>query len=108
MSEQDSSFDDESETAQLARPQTTSSSSSSSRPSSTHNLLSLHAAAALLVAENVGTGVLGIPGFVHTLGWTYGIAFVLLQIPLNLFAGSELDRVATNIEDNDESKTKQR
>ena len=55
------------------------------------------------MAENVGTGVLGLPGFVHTLGFTFGIIFIVLQVPLNLFAGKELCRVASETESSSSS-----
>jgi len=68
-------------------------------------LLSLPAAAALLVAENVGTGILGLPGFIHTLGWSFGFTFMFVQIPFNLLAAEQLSKVATEIEASDSPLT---
>eukprot|EP00457_Paulinella_chromatophora_P007490 gb/GEZN01007513.1/.p1 GENE.gb/GEZN01007513.1/~~gb/GEZN01007513.1/.p1 ORF type:complete len:473 (+),score=42.41 gb/GEZN01007513.1/:78-1496(+) len=81
--------------------------SSAAPPSSSHTIqdsrhrgagtvagLKRFPAAALLVADNVGTGVLALPGYVDTLGLYVGISFIVLQIPINLFAAESLVRAA--------------
>eukprot|EP00965_Chrysotila_dentata_P186039 6142146-Pleurochrysis_carterae.AAC.4 len=46
--------------------------------------LSSLGAAALLVADIVGTGVLALPSHVHTLGLSFGMTFLVLQVRFRL------------------------
>mmetsp|Transcript_301 Transcript_301/g.609 ORF Transcript_301/g.609 Transcript_301/m.609 type:complete len:621 (-) Transcript_301:141-2003(-) len=60
---------------------------------------------ALLTADCMGVGILGLPNDMKVLGWTVGLSFLVLNCPINYYAGCLLSVLATNIETNDDSKT---
>lgn len=62
------------------------------------NDLSVWSGAALLTADCLGTGILALPGNVHDLGWTLGLGFLFLNLPINLYAGTILHHAATAVE----------
>jgi len=84
----------------------TSSSSSSSSDASTAssyhdpstNDLSIISAAALIMADCLGTGILALPADMHVLGLGFGIAFLLFNLPINLYAGTILGKTARFVE----------
>ena len=55
--------------------------------------------AVLLTAECLGTGLLALPGDVHVLGFYRGLFFLLLNIPINLAAGTILSATASMVEE---------
>jgi amino acid permease len=55
--------------------------------------------ALLLTAECMGTGVLALPGNVHVLGWWFGLGFLVLNAPINLYAGTILSHTARFVEE---------
>lgn len=84
-----------------------SSSSGSSSPSSSssyqdpsNNDLTLITGALLLTADCMGTGILALPGDINTLGQTFGIVFLILNLPVNLYAGTILSQCALFVEEN--------
>lgn len=82
-----------------------SSSGSSSTSSSNYidpssNDLTLLTGALLLTADCMGTGILALPGDVQTLGQTFGIIFLIINLPINLYAGTILSRCALFVEEN--------
>eukprot|EP00547_Thalassionema_nitzschioides_P017622 CAMPEP_0194249794 /NCGR_PEP_ID=MMETSP0158-20130606/21378_1 /TAXON_ID=33649 /ORGANISM="Thalassionema nitzschioides, Strain L26-B" /LENGTH=446 /DNA_ID=CAMNT_0038986393 /DNA_START=93 /DNA_END=1430 /DNA_ORIENTATION=+ len=72
-------------------------------------LLSLLQGAVLLTADCLGTGLLALPSDLNVvLGLTWGIFILILQLPLNLYAGTVLHKAATIVEargDGDETTT---
>ena len=58
---------------------------------------------ALLTADCLGVGVLALPQDVHVLGRFSGLAFLLLQIPINYYAGYILAWTAVQIEKDSET-----
>ena len=74
-----------------------SSSSSYHDPSS--NDLTLFTGAILLTADCMGTGVLALPADVERLGRGLGLGFLLLQLPINLYAGTILSWCASYVEE---------
>lgn len=62
------------------------------------NDLTLLTGALLLTADVVGTGVLALPADVRTLGTGWGLGFLLLNLPANLYAGTVLGRCARFVE----------
>lgn len=62
-------------------------------------------AAALLTADCLGTGLLALPQDILLLGKVIGLGFLILCLPINLYAGTILAQAATYIEDepNDDS-----
>lgn len=48
----------------------------------------------------MGTGILALPADVQTLGQTFGLAFILLNLPVNLYAGTILSKSALFVEEN--------
>ncbi len=77
-----------------------SSSSSSSYQDPSNNDLTLITGALLLTADCMGTGILALPGDINTLGQTFGIVFVVLNLPVNLYAGTILSQCALFVEEN--------
>lgn len=81
---------------------TSSSSSDASTASSYHdpstNDLSIISAAALIMADCLGTGILALPADMHVLGLGFGIAFLLFNLPINLYAGTILGGTARFVE----------
>ena len=51
------------------------------------NDLSMFTGAILLTADCMGTGILALPADVQLLGRGWGIAFLLFNLPINLYAG---------------------
>lgn len=62
------------------------------------NDLSFWQGATLLTADCLGTGVLALPGNMRVLGWKVGLAFLLLNVPINLYAGTILSNAAGYVE----------
>ena len=60
-------------------------------------LLSVYSAAALLTADCMGTGILALPGNMNILS-VWGYIFLLLNLPINYYAGKLLSHVAFSIE----------
>lgn len=50
-------------------------------------------ACVLISADMLGTGVLGVPGALHSLGWIAGITLLVAFYPLNLYTGLLLERL---------------
>lgn len=67
-----------------------------------HNTLNAWQGAALLTADCLGTGLLALPNDIHTLGTTVGLTFLLLNLPINFYAGYILHKTAAAIEDEQE------
>lgn len=57
---------------------------------SSTNDLNLYHGVALLTADCLGTGILALPSVVMVLGRSFGLAFLILQLPINLYAGTIL------------------
>jgi hypothetical protein len=60
--------------------------------------LSVLQAAILLVADCLGTGILALPADMVVLGHKVGLGFLLLNLPINLYAGAILSRSALVVE----------
>lgn len=60
--------------------------------------LSMIQAATLLTADCVGVGILALPKDVKELGWILGIGFLILNLPINYYAGKILAVTATHME----------
>jgi len=70
--------------------------------------LSVISSSALIVADVVGTGVLALPNDLRiVLGNVWGIMFVLLNLPINLYAGYLLNESARLIEEQQYRKNMQ-
>ena len=75
----------------------TSSSSSYKDPST--NDLTINSGAALIIADCMGTGILALPYNINvTLGIYFGLFFLVLNVGINLYAGSILCNVAGLVE----------
>eukprot|EP00978_Attheya_sp_CCMP212_P032373 scaffold126150_cov60-Attheya_sp.AAC.9 len=66
------------------------------------NNLGLWSASALLTADCLGTGILALPHAVKVLGVALGVGFIILNLPINLYAGTILSRVAQHVEQTQE------
>ncbi len=55
---------------------------------------------ALLTADCMGVGILGLPNDMKLLGWAVGISFLVINCPINYYAGNLLSILATDIETN--------
>mmetsp|Transcript_28688 Transcript_28688/g.48817 ORF Transcript_28688/g.48817 Transcript_28688/m.48817 type:complete len:141 (-) Transcript_28688:591-1013(-) len=77
-----------------------SSGSSTSYQDPSSNDLTLVTGALLLTADCMGTGILALPADVQTLGQTFGLVFILLNLPVNLYAGTLLSKSALFVEEN--------
>ncbi|KAL9179671.1 hypothetical protein ACHAXT_008961 [Thalassiosira profunda] len=77
----------------------TSSSSSESYVDASSNDLTLLSGAMLLTADCMGTGILALPADVQNLGIVWGLGFLLLNLPINLYAGTILGRCALYVEE---------
>eukprot|EP00804_Cyclotella_cryptica_P002749 CCRYP_009645-RC/>CCRYP_009645-RC protein AED:0.38 eAED:0.38 QI:39/1/1/1/1/1/2/365/572 len=75
-----------------------SATSASYRDSSTNDLTIL-TSALLLTADCMGTGILALPADVQTLGSGVGLAFLVANLPVNLYAGTILGRCALFVEE---------
>lgn len=63
------------------------------------SLLTMRQAAALLTADCLGTGLLALPQNVWVLGRTVGLGFLVLNLPVNWYAGALLSRAALHVEE---------
>lgn len=63
------------------------------------NDLTVTQGATLLTADCLGVGLLALPGNLKVLGWGPGLFFLLLNLPLNLFAGTLLAASAAFVEE---------
>ena len=63
------------------------------------NDLTIVSGAALIMADCLGTGILALPADIQVLGLGLGLAFLILNLPINLYAGTILSRSATWVED---------
>ncbi|GAX11286.1 hypothetical protein FisN_7Lh392 [Fistulifera solaris] len=61
-------------------------------------LLNVGQGALLLTAECLGTGLLALPGNIATLGNFWGFFFLVMQLPINLYAGTILHWTALDVE----------
>ena len=62
------------------------------------NDLNMLQAAALLTADCLGTGLLALPQDVKVLGKVIGLGFLILNLPINLYAGTILAHAAQHVE----------
>jgi len=62
------------------------------------NDLTVLSGAALLTADCMGTGILALPHDMQVLGSLFGLTFLILNLPINLYAGSILGRAADFVE----------
>jgi len=53
---------------------------------------------ALLTADCMGVGILGLPNDMKVLGWAIGLSFLVLNCPINYYAGNLLSILALEIE----------
>jgi len=60
---------------------------------------------ALLVADCLGTGILALPHDVEVLGTSFGLIFLISNLPINLFAGVILSYSADQVERSDSVST---
>lgn len=60
-------------------------------------------AAVLLTADCLGTGLLALPQDVKVLGKVIGLGFLILNLPINLYAGTILHQAAQYIEEDEPS-----
>jgi hypothetical protein len=75
---------------------------SSGRVSNNSNGLTVLSTAALFVADVVGTGILALPYNVRVvLGSGWGILFLLMNLPINIYAAYMLHETATGVEKDD-------
>lgn len=70
----------------------------------TNNDLSMMQAVTLLTADCLGVGILALPNDVNELGWFAGLGFLVLNLPINYYAGKILAETATHVEGHDESE----
>ena len=61
--------------------------------------LTIVSGAALIMADCLGTGILALPADIRVLGLGVGLAFLILNLPINLYAGTILSRSATWVEE---------
>lgn len=81
----------------MKSPKITSRNARESRPP-VHDLSAI-AAAVLLTADCMGTGILALPADVHTLGMAGGLVFLIANLPINLYAGTILSKCAAFVEE---------
>lgn len=62
------------------------------------NDLTVLSGAALLAADCMGTGILALPYSMKVLGMPFGLFFLMLNIPINFYAGSILNATANCVE----------
>jgi len=58
---------------------------------------------ALLTADCMGVGILGLPNDMKLLGWAAGLSFLVLNCPINYYAGNLLSILAMDIETGNKS-----
>jgi len=61
---------------------------------------------ALLTADCMGVGILGLPNDMKLLGWAIGLSFLVLNCPINYYAGNLLSVLALDLERTDEDEAK--
>jgi Transmembrane amino acid transporter protein len=66
--------------------------------STTDDLLVVWQGIALLTADCMGVGVLGLPNDIKSLGYVAGFTFLLGNFPINYYAGNLLSTLALNLE----------
>lgn len=71
------------------------------------NDLTFWQGAALLTADCMGTGVLALPGSISVLGWGFGLSFLVLNGPINLYAGTILSNAAAYVERKQKAENEQ-
>ena len=54
--------------------------------------------ATLLTADCMGTGLLALPQDIQVLGWVVGLGFLILNLPINWYAGRMLSDAALEVE----------
>jgi len=62
------------------------------------NDLTLYSGALLLMADCLGTGILALPQDVKVLGKFWGLGFIILNLPINWYAGTILSNVARRVD----------
>jgi hypothetical protein len=62
------------------------------------NDLNMWQGAALLTADCLGTGILALPQDIRVLGLWFGVGFLILNLPINYYAGSILSHAASHVE----------
>lgn len=62
------------------------------------NDLTVLSGTCLQVAECMGTGILALPYNISILGMKYGLLFLIINLPINFYAGNLLDQVAISVE----------
>ena len=62
------------------------------------NDLNFWQGAALLTADCLGTGILALPHDIAVLGMWVGVGFLVLNLPINLYAGTILSHAAGHVE----------
>lgn len=72
-----------------------------------HNVLSMVRGSTLMTAEMMGTGLLALPFAIHTLDTAWGIAFLILNLPINWYAGWILHKAAAFVERQQEMENEQ-
>jgi hypothetical protein len=75
------------------------SSTASSYQYESANDLTMLQGAALLTADCLGTGLLALPQDVQVLGKVIGLGFLILNLPINLYAGTILSWAADHVDD---------
>ena len=63
-----------------------------------NNDLNLWQGAALLTADCMGTGLLALPEDIKVLGRWIGLGFLILNLPINFYAGTILSDTAAHVE----------
>ena len=58
---------------------------------------------ALLTADCMGVGILGLPNDMKLLGWGVGLSFLVINCPINYYAGNLLSVLAMDIESGNDS-----
>lgn len=81
-----------------------SRSSESSFADPSENDLNMWQGAALLTADCLGTGLLALPQDIQVLGRAVGLGFLLLNLPINLYAGTILNYAAGQVEQEQQIK----
>ena len=56
---------------------------------------------ALLTADCMGVGILGLPNEIKVLGWAAGLTFLVVNCPINFYAGNLLSVLALKLEADD-------
>ena len=73
-------------------------------PSITKRKMGVLTSAWLIVAEIVGTGVLALPGNVAVVGLGPGLAFIVVNLIVNLYVGDLLNQAATCVDGGDATR----